>query len=236
LGAPGGPDDALGAALADAEWLEPVADGWVVPAAADPAERVVVRESVRLAFVAALQVLPPRQRAALILRDVLAWRPGEIADLLGMTTVSVNSALQRARQSLASVDATRYDSVDAVSQDLLDRYVDAFERDDVDALVALLHEDASWTMPPYPLWFRGVEDIRDWYLRKGTGCRNLRLVPLPLNGGPGFALYRRSEESGRFEAFAVQSVDVADGAIAGVHTFLDPRFVELFGLPVSLVG
>jgi RNA polymerase sigma-70 factor (ECF subfamily) len=230
LGAPGRPEESLGHALPHQEWVEPVADAWVVPQGdgVDPAEQAAVRDSVRLAFVAALQALPPRQRAALILRDVLAWRPPEIAALLGTTVVSVNSALQRARQTLATLDTgRRLAGADAIPADLLRRYVDAFERYDIDGLVALLHEDATWTMPPYRLWLRGVGDIRVWLGRKP--CGEVRFVPLALNGSAGFAAYTATP-AGAWEAFGVQVLEVRDGAIAGAHTFLDPRLVTLFGL------
>jgi len=232
LNAPGRPHDPLGDTLAAHEWVEPIADRWVVPAGGDPAERAVVRDSVRLAFVAALQVLPARQRAALILRDVLAWRPHEIADLLGTTVVSVNSSLQRARQTLAASDNGQRsvsDSNGEASERLLERYVHAFEEYDVESLVALLHEDATWMMPPFPLWFRGAADIGAWFAAKPVDCRAIRLVPLELNGSSGFALYRPSPSGGYFEAFGVQVLDVRDGAIMAIDTFIDPRLVMLFG-------
>jgi RNA polymerase sigma-70 factor (ECF subfamily) len=237
LNGPGRPHDPLGDELAAHEWVEPIADRWVVRADVDPAERAVVRDSVRLAFVAALQVLPARQRAAVILRDVLSWRPHEIADLLGTTVVSVNSSLQRARQTLAAMDGGQRSSAgrsDEVTERLLQRYVDAFESYDVDALVALLHEDATWMMPPFPLWFRGAADIGAWFASKPEGCRSVRLVPLELNGSAGFALYRPSKSGGYFEAFAVQVLDLRDGVITAVDTFLDPRLVTLFGGSAAL--
>ncbi len=230
--APGRPNDPLGGALAAHEWVEPIAERWVVPAGGDPAERVVVRDSVRLAFVAALQVLPARQRAALILRDVLAWRPHEIAELLGTTVVSVNSSLQRARQTLAAMDAGHQSVSEPggeASERLLQRYVHAFEHYDVESLVALLHEDATWMMPPFSLWFRGAADIGAWLAAKPAGCRAIRLVPLDLNGSAGFALYRPSAAGDYYEAFGVQVLDVRDGAITAVDTFIDSRLVILFG-------
>jgi RNA polymerase sigma-70 factor, ECF subfamily len=232
LNGPGRPHDPLGDALAAHEWVEPIADRWVVPAGSDPAERAVVRDSVRLAFVAALQVLPARQRAALILRDVLAWRPHEIADLLGTTVVSVNSSLQRARQTLAAMDTGQWpisEGGEGASKRLLERYVDAFEHYDVESLVALLHEDATWMMPPFPLWFRGAANIGAWLGAKPVGCRAIRLVPLELNGSAGFALYRPSASGDRYEAFGVQVLDVHDGTITAIDTFIDPRLVMLFG-------
>ncbi len=233
VAAPARAGDELGPPLAEQGWVEPAADAWVVPADADPAERAVLLDSVRLAFVAALQVLPARQRAALILRDVLAWRPSEIARLLGTTVVSVNSALQRARQTIAATDTERRANAGGdVDRALLDRYVSAFEREDYDTLVSLLHEDATWTMPPFALWFRGVADIAAWLPNKG--CTAARLVPLAVNGAPGFAAYQRSTTPGVLETFGVQVLEVRDGAITAVDTFLDERLVPLFGLSPAL--
>ena len=234
LAAPSRPDEPLGPELGEHVWLEPAADAWLQPGPSDPGERAVVRDSVRLAFVAALQVLPARQRAALILREVLAWRPSEIAELLDTTVVSVNSALQRARQTLAREDTgRRLAPVDAVSQELLDRYVDAFERFDIDALVSLLHEDATFDMPPLEFWLRGVDDIREWLLHRH--CTIARYLPITLNGAPGFAMYRTTAEPGLLEAFGVQVLDVRDDVIVGIHNFLDARLVELFGGSATLV-
>jgi RNA polymerase sigma-70 factor (ECF subfamily) len=229
---PGRPHDPLGAAIAAHEWVEPIADHWVVPAAADPAYRAVVRDSVRLAFVAALQVLPARQRAALILRDVLAWRPHEIAELLSTTVVSVNSSLQRARQTLAAMDVGQRSVSDTngeATTRLLQRYVAAFEQYDVDALVSILHEDATWMMPPFPLWFRGAADIGAWFAGKDDGCRSIRFAALELNGSAGFALYRPSAAGDCYEAFGVQVLDIREGLITAVDTFIDARLVSLFG-------
>ena len=234
LASPAGPDGQLGLALAAHEWIEPVTDAWVLPADVDPGERAALRDSVRLAFVAALQLLPARQRAALILREVLAWRPAEIAALLDTTVASVNSSLQRARQTMATAVVDGPAVADDAQQALLDRYVEAFERYDIDALVAVLHEDATWTMPPYTLWFRGHAGIRNWLARKP--CGNTRYVPLAVNGGPGFAAYRATSEPGVYEAFAVQALEVRNGAITAVHTFLDERLVALFGLSPTLSG
>src|SRR4051794_6335523 len=151
-------DTALGAALPDASWVEPVPDDRAVPSGGDPAEVAVARESIRLAFVAALQHLPPRQRAVLILREVLRWKAEEVADLLDTTVASVNSALQRARATLADKSLIESDPTPATLDDehraLLDRYVAAFEQYDMKALTSLLNEDARWSMPPYELWLR----------------------------------------------------------------------------------
>nr|MDQ3611027.1 sigma-70 family RNA polymerase sigma factor [Actinomycetota bacterium] len=178
--------------LPETVWLEPVPDARVVRTGGDPAEVAVERDSVRLAFVAALHHLPAQQRAVLILREVLRWQATEVAGLLETTVASVNSALQRARATLAAIDVADTDPfqpLDRAQQDLLARYVDAFERYDLDALTALLHEDVVQSMPPYPLWLRGHDDIRRWYLGTGIGCRGSRLVPTVANGSPAFGQY-----------------------------------------------
>ena len=189
LGAPSAPVAAsLGAPGPVGDWLEPIPDAAVLPG--DPAELAVARESVRLAFVAALQHLPPRQRAVLILRDVLRWQADEVAELLDASVPAVNSALQRARATLADLgEAGRPAGADLDDEhrDLLDRYVDTFARYDIDALVALLREDAVHSMPPYPMWLRGAADIGRWMVGPGAGCRGSRLVPVPANGGTALA-------------------------------------------------
>src|SRR5919112_6274704 len=182
-------DTALGPALPDANWLEPVPDDRAVPAGGDPADVAVARESIRLAFVAALQHLPPRQRAVLILREGLRWHADEVAELLDTSVASVNSALQRARATLATVPDAGEGSpgeLDDEHQALLSRYVDAFERYDMDALTSLLHDDAKWTMPPFALWLQTNEDVVKWCLGPGIGCRGSRLVPTMANGSPAF--------------------------------------------------
>ncbi|WP_405589100.1 sigma-70 family RNA polymerase sigma factor [Streptomyces sp. NBC_01190] len=232
-------DAALPATTAESMWVEPVPDVRVVPSAGDPADVVVARESIRLAFVAALQHLPPRQRAVLILREVLAWRASETAELLGTTVASVNSALQRARATLAGagLDTSRAAPapvMDQGRQALLDRYVDAFERYDLDSLTSLLHEDATLSMPPYPLWLRGHEDIRGWFLGTGIGCAGSRLLPVTANGSPGFAQYRVSDDGGH-RPWALQVLEISGDRITGLNAFLDTaRLFPLFGLPSEL--
>ncbi|MBD0745428.1 sigma-70 family RNA polymerase sigma factor [Streptomyces sp. CBMA152] len=219
-------------------WLEPVPDARVLPSVDDPAETAVARESVRLAFVAALQHLPPRQRAVLILREVLAWKASEVAELLGTTVASVNSALQRARSTLAESEPRASDAADPLSeaqQRLLARYVEAFEGYDMTALTALLHEDATLSMPPYDLWLRGHEDIVAWHVGPGHGCRGSRLVPTVANGTPAFGQYRASGPGGRHEPWSLQVVEISDGKIVGLNAFLDTaRWFPLFGLPEQL--
>ena len=171
-------DSTLGPTLSDGAWVEPMPDARLEPTGGDPAELAVARESIRLAFVAALQHLPPRQRAVLILREVLSWHASEVAELLETSVASVNSALQRARATLATsdVDGTSSDPLDDEKNALLARYVDAFERYDMDSLTSLLHEDASWSMPPYELWLQTHLDVVRWCLGPGIGCRGSRLI------------------------------------------------------------
>lgn len=238
LSSPVPASSALTPARPEATWIEPIPDGRVVPSVADPAELAVARESVRLAFVAALQHLPPRQRAVLILREVLAWKASEVAELLGSSVASVNSALQRARAALAENEVTATDPVrpmDEEQQSLLARYVDAFERYDLDSLTALLREDATLSMPPFELWLRGHADIREWFLGTGSGCRGSRLVPIVANGTPGFGQYRPSGPGGSFEPWALQVIEMSQGQIIGLNAFLDvPHLFPLFGLPPTL--
>lgn len=190
---------------AEDAWVRPAPDRFLLPEDADPAEVVELRESVRLAFVAALQRLPPRQRAVLILREVLGWRAVEVAGLLGTSVAAVNSALQRARGALATAREPLGGSPSMAEEerDLLERYVDAFERYDLDALTSLLHEDAAWTMPPYRLWLRTHEDIRRWCLGPGIGCLGSRLVPTRANGAPAFGHYKPGERPGVLDPWSL---------------------------------
>jgi RNA polymerase sigma-70 factor (ECF subfamily) len=206
-------------------WVEPIPDGLITSPGADPGEVAATRESVRLAFVAALQVLPPRQRAVLILRDVLRWKSDEVATLLGTSVVSVKSALQRARATLA---AHPPDPAAPVDRALLDRYLDAFGRYDVDELVGLLREDATLSMPPFDLWLRGPDEIRTWLLNTGRECANSVLVPIAANGTLGFIQYRRSGPGGAPEPFSVTVLEGLGGLVTAVHAFLDPAAVARF--------
>jgi RNA polymerase sigma-70 factor (ECF subfamily) len=224
----------IGAPLEDAAWVQPVPDDRVLAGAADPADAVVERESIRLAFVSALQLLPPRQRAVLVLRDVLRWKASEVAELLGTTVVSVNSALQRARSTMADAEIPE-ESDDAGDQALVDRYVDAFERYDIDGIVALLRDDATLSMPPYALWLRGRDDIVAWYRGHGAGCSGSRLVPVEANGSPAFGQYRPSGPGGRHEPFALQVIETTSGRIRAIHAYLDTAALfPLFGLPATV--
>ncbi|WP_458076581.1 sigma-70 family RNA polymerase sigma factor [Streptomyces sp. EMB26] len=224
----------------DHTWLEPMPDDRVLPTPADPAEAAVAKESVRLAFMAALQRLPARQRAVLILREVLAWKASEVAELLDTSVASVNSALQRARATLAErrepgADASVSDPLDEDQQKLLDRYVAAFEGYDMSALTALLHEDAVMTMPPFDLWLTGADDITGFMTTLGAACAHSKLVPVEVNGLPGFAQYKPDPDNGGYTPWAVQALEISDGRITGFHCFLDTqRWFPLFGLPLRL--
>jgi RNA polymerase sigma-70 factor, ECF subfamily len=227
----------LGNPLPEVTWIEPIPDERVVPATGDPAEVAELRESIRLAFIAALQHLPPKQRAVLILREVLRWKASEVAELLDTSVQSVNSALQRARAAISASDVSRgsgAETMDDEQRALLARYVDAFERYDMDALTALLHEDATWSMPPYQLWLQTHIDIRKWCLGPGIACKGSRLVPTVANGAPAFGQYKPSPGGGH-EPWSLQVVEVSDGRITGICFFLDTgRMFPLFGLPARL--
>jgi RNA polymerase sigma-70 factor (ECF subfamily) len=228
----------LGAPAHESTWVQPMPDARVLPEGGDPAEVAAARESIRLAFVAALQYLPARQRAVLILREVLRWPATEVAELLETSVASVNSALQRARATLAERQPTEggSDPVDPEHQALLARYVDAFERYDMDAMVQLLHDDAVISMPPYPLWIRGPEEIIRWFVGPGHQCKGSRLVATSANGSAAFGSYRQSRP-GLHEPWSLQLIDVADGKISGQHNFLvlgSPDLFSFFGLPPRL--
>lgn len=237
LASPGSAEGPLPGALPEAAWISPAPDGRVMSETGDPADVADRRESVRLAFVAALQHLAPRQRAVLILREVLAWKAAEVAELLDTTVASVNSALQRARATLAAAAPAAGDPaapLDEEQRALLARYVAAFESYDLDALTSLLHEDATLSMPPYELWLLGPAEIRAWMAGHGRGCRGSRLLPVTANGMPGFAQYRPSADGGH-EPWALQVIEISQGRITGLNSFLDTqRLFPLFGLPAHL--
>jgi len=219
-------------------WIEPIPDGRALPDGGDPAELTVARETLRLAFVGALQHLPARQRAVLILREVLRWKASEVAELLETSVASVNSALQRARTALADSDLRANDpatEIDAEQARLVDRYVEAFESYDIQALVALLHEDATMSMPPYSLWLRGPLDVGRWMLGIGSGCRGSRLVAAgDANGSPAFGQYRVSPEGGH-APWGLIVLEISGGRISALNTFLDvDRLFPVFGLPDRL--
>ncbi|MGH3612284.1 MAG: sigma-70 family RNA polymerase sigma factor [Pseudonocardia sp.] len=227
----------IGPALPEATWVQPIPDRDVLPADADPAELTVQRETIRLAFVAALQHLPPRQRAVLILRDVLRWKAGEVAELLGGTVASANSALQRARATMSAVSPTSADPaqpMDAEQRALVARYVDAFERYDIASLTKLLHEDATLSMPPYALWLQGPVEIAQWHLGCGSACRGSRLIPTEANGSPAFGQYRPAAGGGH-EPWALQVIEISGARITGLNSFLDTAILfPHFGLPPRL--
>jgi RNA polymerase sigma-70 factor (ECF subfamily) len=231
LGPSWNPDGPIGRQLPEVTWIEPVPDGLVVAPDGDPAEVAVSRETIRLAFVAALQHLPPKQRAVLILCEVLRWQATEVAELLETSVASVNSALQRARATLEANNV----SADDAQQELLERYVDAFERYDMDSLTSLIHEDATQSMPPYELWLTGREDIFRWWLGRGAGCRGSRVIPtVSANGSPAFGQYKPSESGSGYEPWALQVLEIKAGRIVEFTFFLDTEHVfPLFGLPLQ---
>jgi RNA polymerase sigma-70 factor, ECF subfamily len=225
-------------ALPEVTWIQPAPDGLVVPEESDPAEVAAARETVRLAFVAALQHLPPRQRAVLILREVLRWQAAEVAELLETSVASVNSALQRARATLEATKVNASETPPSVSEtdeELLARYVAAFEAYDMDALTSLIKEDATQSMPPYDLWLRGRDDIFAWWFGPGITCRDSRLVrTVGANGSPAYGQYRPSP-SGGYEPWALQVLEFSGGRVVEFTFFLDTETLfPLFGLPLTL--
>ncbi len=222
--------------LPEVTWIAPVPDA-LVSAEDDPALVVESRETIRLAFVAALQHLPPRQRAVLILSEVLRWRATEVAELLDTTVASVNSALQRARATLASTDQldTGLEELGPAERALLERYVQAFQDYDVDTLTTLIEEDARQSMPPFDMWLRGRADIIAWWFGPGIGCKGSRLVPVgKANGSPAYGQYKPSPDGG-YEPWALQVLELRDGRIAEFSFFLDTESLfPLFGLPPRL--
>jgi len=228
-------DSFLGTTRPEHAWVTPIPDERVLPDDGDPAELAASRESIRLAFVTALQHLPARQRAVLILREVLRWQATEVAELLDTSVASVNSALQRARATLSSIDVTTADAetIDPEQGALLARYVDAFERYDITSLVALLREDAVMSMPPYDFWLRGPVEMGRWFLGEGSGCRGSRLLPSTANGCAAFGSYRPDEQGGHY-GWAIQVIEVSGDRIVGHHNFLDTNLFAAFGLPDRL--
>src|SRR5947207_4219165 len=209
---------------------------WIEPVPADPADVVMSRETIRLAFVAALQHLPPRQRAVLILCEVLKWQASEVAELLETSVASVNSALQRARATLETRDLSTGEELEQAAEELLHRYVKAFERYDMEALTSLIHEDATQSMPPYDLWLSGRDDIFTWWWGPGIACQGSRVIPaVSANGSPAFGQYKPSESGSGYDPWALQVLEIADGRIAELTFFLDTdRVFPLFGLPPRL--
>ena len=223
--------------LPEVTWIEPMPDGRVVPEG-DPADVTESRETIRLAFVAALQHLPPKQRAVLILCEVLRWKASEVAELLDTTVASVNSALQRARATLEAskvTPSTAAPSLESADAELLQRYVDAFERYDMDALTSLIHEDATQSMPPYELWLAGRDDILTFWTGPGHQCLNSHVIPvMSANGAPAFGQYRPRPDGQGYEPWALQVIEVEHGKIVEFTFFLDTATVfPRFGLPLE---
>ncbi len=235
LGPPGRAAAELAPPTPEAEWITPMRDDRILPVDADPGDVAAARDSVRLAFVAALQHLPPRQRAVLILCEVLRWQATEVAELLDTTVASVNSALQRARATLASTGIdTAGPPLDDDHTELLGRYVDAFERYDVDTLVTLLHDDVKFSMPPFPLWIEGPDEVATFLLGHGIGCKGSRtIVAEQANGCPVVAAYKPDPEGG-FSPWALHLLEISDGRIAAWTNFVGPEHFEAFGLPPRL--
>jgi RNA polymerase sigma-70 factor (ECF subfamily) len=223
--------------LSEATWVQPIPDG-LVTGGGDPAEVAVARESIRLAFVSALQHLPPRQRAVLIFCEVLRWKAAEVAELLDTSVASVNSALQRARATLEASNV-RSDTPATLSEDdkaLLARYVHAFEQYDMTALTELMTEEATQSMPPYDLWLQGRDDVLTWWFGPGIGCAGSRMLPAPsANGSPTFGQYKPSESGEGFDPWALQVLELSAGRIVEFTFFLDTdTLFPLFGLPAHL--
>lgn len=237
LGPPSDPGADLGDPRQDI-WIEPIPDDAFLPATADPAELVAERHSFRLALIAALQELPPRQRAVLILRDVLSWRAAEVAELLDASTASVNSSLQRARKRIQAIEMHKTEPLQPLDESqrvLLDRYVAAFEDHDVEGLVSLLAKDATLSMPPFGWWLSGRAGIRAALLTEDADCDRSRLVPVAANGSPGFGQYVYSVEWGAYLPRALQSLELADGRIVALTAYLDAEALfPRFGLPSRL--
>lgn len=234
IGSPGSTESTLNERPAS-HWVEPIPDALVLPQGADPLELATLRQSIRLAFVAALQHLPARQRAVLLLADVLGFSVAEIAETLETTVAAVNSALQRARATLASKDpGPQPANLDEEQTVLVDRFADAFQRYDIDLLETLLRNDATLSMPPYDLWLRGLPSIRSWLLGPGLPCEGSRLVPTAASASPSFGQYRPAPDGGHLP-WALIVLELDGNRIASMNYFLDTqRLFPLFGLPDRL--
>ncbi len=239
LGGAGEPIEANLNTLPEVTWMEPIPDGLAI-AENDPAEQAMARETIRLALVAALQHLPARQRAVLILCEVLRWKAAEVAELLDTSVASVNSALQRARATLEASGISSSEvapEIEGDQRELLARYVEAFERYDIDALTSLIQEDARQSMPPFDLWLEGREDIFTWWFGPGIACSGSKLLPAPnANGRVAFGQYKPSDSGRGHDPWALQVIELAaDGRIRELTFFLDTeRLFPLFGLPPRL--
>jgi RNA polymerase sigma-70 factor, ECF subfamily len=238
LGPASAADAVLGEPLGEHAWVQPIADAKIaLDAGGDPADVAAGRETLRLAFVAALQHLPPKQRAVLILREVLRWQATEVAELLDTTVASVNSALQRARATLEALDLDAAGSVaevdDARQRDLLARYVAAFEAYDMTELVKLLQRDAAFSMPPFPLWLTGPDDIVAFMTTTGAKCEGSRVLPTSANGGPAFGIYNPAPDGG-FDPWALVVMETSGGQVSALHHYIFPQLFPEFRLPLRL--
>jgi RNA polymerase sigma-70 factor (ECF subfamily) len=224
--------------LPEVTFIEPIPTS-LLGADSDPAEVAVQRDTIRLAFVAALQHLPARQRAVLILCEVLRWKASEVAELLDTSVASVNSALQRARATLEEREIEATDAIapmDPEQKEFLERYVDAFQRYDVEALTALLREDATQSMPPFDMWLSGREDVLKWWFGPGIGCSGSRVIPVEsANGSIAFGQYKPSDSGSGYDPWALQVLEIVDGKIVDITFFLSTeRLFPLWGLPPRL--
>jgi RNA polymerase sigma-70 factor (ECF subfamily) len=225
----------LGVPLPESAWVQPIPSARL-GVVDDPLERTVARESIRLAFVAALQHLLPRQRAVLILRDVLRWRAAEVAELLDTSVDAVNSSVRRARAALAQARQSELAPRGAggpVDRELLEQYIDAFERFDVDRIVSLLHHDVVVSMPPFAFWLRGRDTFREWLESTASSCGHARLLPTEANGCPAVALYGVGA-GGRAEPAAIHVLEWRDDRLTALHAFLEPSLFPLYGLPTVI--
>ncbi len=232
-GSAGSVDDPL-MRRSSTDWIEPIADIQAISANEDPSTIAILRQSIRLAFITALQHLPPRQRAALLFTEVLGWSVNEVAEALDTTVPAINSALQRARSTLSAHRHADVHHLREADPSLLEKYVDAFQRYDIDSLTTLLHQDATLSMPPYTLWLQGPESIQNWLLGRGSVCRGSRLIPVEASGSPAFAQYHPDPE-GEFSAWALIVLEIEDGKIRAWNSFMDTEthFPRL-GLPLKL--
>ena len=225
--------------LPEVTWIEPIPDT-LVATDPDPEESALAKESVRLAFVAALQHLPPKQRATLILCEVMSWKASEVAELLEMSVASVNSALQRARATLKTGDFERGQGTidDAAKREMLTRYVEAFERYDISLLTKVIREDAKQSMPPFDLWLQGREDMFAWWFGVGIGCKGSRIIPAgTANGSPAFGQYKPAANGKGFEPWSLQVVELTPSGVGEITFFLDTdKLFPLFGLPPRLAA
>jgi RNA polymerase sigma-70 factor (ECF subfamily) len=224
--------------LPEVTWIQPIPDGLAL-GDGDPADVAVARETIKLAFVSALQHLPPRQRAVLIFCEVLRWKAAEVAELLDTSVASVNSALQRARATLEASNAASSDRTSALNdedKELLERYVKAFEQYDIEALTTLITEEATQSMPPYDLWLQGRDDVLAWWFGPGIGCAGSRMIPtVSANGSPAFGQYKPSATGEGFDPWALQVLELSGGKIVEFTFFLDTdTLFPLFGLPARL--